>query len=137
MALDTLSSLFPWSATTDGVTVRVMANFLPEQSDVANGRWFWAYQIRIENHRDDPIQLLTRHWQIYDGHGGVHYVDGDGVIGEQPLIAPGKAYDYVSGCPLNTSSGSMVGRYAMVDHDGNAFDIAIPRFPLQAPTVQS
>ncbi len=131
------SAFYPYAETTAGVTVRVMVNFLPEQSDTRNERWFWAYQIRLENGRDDAVQLETRHWQIFDGHGGVHYVDGDGVIGEQPMIAPGKAYDYVSGCPLNTPSGAMVGHYRMIDSSGERFDIAIPRFPLQAPTVQS
>ena len=75
-----LDALFDDHATTDGVIVRVVTNFLDDQSSPSQNRWFWSYHIRIENHRDDPVQLLTRHGKIADGHGGVHPVDGDGVV---------------------------------------------------------
>ncbi|MEY3658541.1 MAG: Co2+/Mg2+ efflux protein ApaG [Pseudomonadota bacterium] len=128
-------SLFPYVAQTHGVIVRVSANFLPEQSRPAQERWFWAYHIRIENEGPLPVQLLTRHWEIRDAHGELHVVEGDGVIGEQPVIRPGASYDYVSGCPLSTSSGSMVGRYRMMDEAGTLLDIAIPAFDLRTPVV--
>jgi ApaG protein len=83
-----LDALFDEHATTEGVTVRVVTNFLEDQSAPSQSRWFWSYHIRIENHRDDPVQLLSRHWKITDGHGGVNHVDGDGVVGEQPLLKP-------------------------------------------------
>jgi ApaG protein len=86
--------------------------------------------VRIENGSDRAIQLLSRSWRIVDGRGTVHEVHGEGVVGEMPLIAPGGSFDYVSGCPLDTPSGSMSGSYRMVDEDGNAFDVAIPRFHL-------
>lgn len=130
-----MDAFFPFSETTDGVTVRVSATFLPEQSDVDSLRWFWAYHIRVENHRDSAVQLLTRHWLISDARGGLHKVDGEGVIGEQPIIQPGKAHDYVSGCPLNTPSGAMEGHYMMVGDSPPAFEVRIPHFPLMAPTV--
>ena len=76
------------------------------------------------------MQLLSRAWTIVDGHGTVHEVIGEGVVGEMPLIAAGSSFDYVSGCPLDTPTGSMRGNYRMVDEDGNAFDVVIPHFDL-------
>ena len=131
-----MENFFPFAETTDGVTIRVSVTFLPEQSDVDGNRWFWAYHIRIENHRDSAVQLLTRHWRISDARGGLHKVDGEGVIGEQPIVQPGKAHDYVSGCPLNTPSGAMEGYFTMVGEAPPAFEVRIPHFPLMAPTVE-
>lgn len=128
-----MNAFFPYAETTRGVTVRVSVSYLPEQSDPARDRWFWAYHIRLENQSDMTVQLLTRHWRISDGHGAQHHVDGDGVVGEQPLIAPGASYDYVSGCPLDTPSGSMHGHFTFIAQDGTAFDAIIPRFALSAP----
>ena len=130
-----MKSLFPHSATTRKVTVRVSVSFLPEQSEPARGRWFWAYHIRIENAGPMAVQLISREWLISDGRGGHHEVQGEGVVGEQPVIEPGGAFDYVSGCPLSTPTGSMEGRYHMVGADGSSFPIEIPRFPLVAPAV--
>jgi ApaG protein len=130
-----MKALFPHSATTRGVTVRVSVSFLPEQSEPAKGRWFWAYHIRLENEGTQAVQLLTRHWTITDGRGGRHEVRGEGVVGEQPVIEPGQSYDYVSGCPLHTPTGTMEGSYHMVAEDGSSFEAAIPRFPLVGPAV--
>ena len=130
-----MKSLFPHSATTSDVTVRVSVSFLPEQSEPAKGRWFWAYHIRLENGGTRPIQLISREWTIVDGRGGRHEVAGEGVVGEQPVIEPGNSFDYVSGCPLGTPSGYMEGRYHMVSEDGRGFAVTIPRFHLTAPTV--
>ncbi|HEY0445693.1 MAG TPA: Co2+/Mg2+ efflux protein ApaG [Allosphingosinicella sp.] len=132
-----MKSLFPHSATTREVTVRVSVSFLPEQSEPGKGRWFWAYHVRIENQGKRAVQLVSREWTIVDGRGGRHEVQGEGVVGEQPVIEPGHAFDYVSGCPLNTPSGAMEGRYHMVGSDGGSFAVAIPRFPLIAPAVAS
>jgi ApaG protein len=130
-----VKALFPHSATTSDVVVRVSVTFLAEQSEPAKGRWFWAYHVRIENVGKRAVQLISREWTISDGRGGVHEVQGEGVVGEQPLIEPGGSFDYVSGCPLNTPTGSMEGQYHMVAADGRAFAVAIPRFPLTAPAV--
>lgn len=130
-----MKALFPQSATTDGITVRVSVSYLPEQSEPQRGRWFWAYHVRIENHGDQPVQLLTRHWIITDGRGARHSVEGEGVVGEQPVIEAGASYDYVSGCPLATPTGAMQGSYHMIAGDGASFDVAIPRFALTAPAV--
>lgn len=130
-----MKALFPNVAETLGVTVRVSVSFLPEQSEPGRGRWFWAYHIRIENGSPQSVQLLTRHWVITDGRGARHSVEGEGVVGEQPMIAPGASYDYVSGCPLATPTGTMQGSYHMIGEDGAGFDVDIPKFALIAPAV--
>ena len=132
---DVLSSLFQHAAITAGVTVRVSVNFMPDQSRTEARRWFWVYHIRIENRREDTIQLRTRHWRITDSRGMVSMVDGEGVVGETPVLAPGQTHDYVSGCELMTNMGSMEGHYTFIGGDGRAFDVAIPFFPLAAPAT--
>ncbi|NLS26436.1 Protein ApaG [Sphingomonas sp. S2M10] len=130
-----MKALFTDEATTRGVVVRVSVSYLPEQSEPRRGRWFWAYHIRIENEGAMAVQLLTRHWIITDGRGLRHTVEGEGVVGEQPMIAPGASFDYVSGCPLSTPTGAMQGSYHVIAEDGSAFDVTIPRFALIAPAV--
>lgn len=130
-----MKAFFPSSATTREITVRVSVSYLPEQSEPGRGRWFWAYHIRIENGGAAAVQLLARHWVITDGRGARHSVEGEGVVGEQPLIEPGASYDYVSGCPLATPTGSMQGSYRMIGADGALFDVVIPTFALVAPAV--
>lgn len=130
-----MKALFPHAETTRDVTVRVSVSFLADQSEPERGRWFWAYHIRIENGQQRPVQLLTRRWTITDSRGGIHRVEGEGVVGEQPVIQPGGAYDYVSGCPLTTSSGAMEGSFQMLGSDGRLFDVRVPRFGLIEPAV--
>jgi ApaG protein len=130
-----MKELFQHTAITDGIIVRVAVNFLPEQSRIEAGKWFWVYHIRIENESDHTIQLMTRHWRITDGRGTVNIVDGDGVVGEQPVLAPGETHDYVSGCPLPTPLGSMEGHYTFRLENGMEVKAAIPFFPLAAPAT--
>ncbi len=130
-----MKELFQHAAITEGITVRVAVNFLPEQSRIEVGKWFWVYHIRIENGSGEAVQLLTRHWRITDGRGMVNFVEGEGVVGEQPLLQPGQSHDYVSGCPLTTPMGSMEGHYTFVRRSGDAFNVAIPFFPLAAPAT--
>lgn len=130
-----LQELFQHAAITDGITVRVSVSFLPEQSDPNEGKWFWVYHIRIENGSATTIELRTRHWRITDGRGMINYVDGEGVVGEQPVLAPGESHDYVSGCPLGTPHGSMEGHYTFRRADGSPLEVAIPFFPLAAPAT--
>jgi ApaG protein len=132
---DALSVLFPNVAITRDIRVRVAVSYLAEQSNPQLDRWFWSYHVRIENASDLSVQLISRSWRIVDGRGATHEVHGEGVVGETPLIAPGGSFDYVSGCPLDTPSGSMSGSYRMVDEDGSVFDIDIPRFALVAPAA--
>lgn len=135
MTPSSLGQFFPYSAETGSVTVRVSVSFLADQSEPARGKWFWSYHIRIENHGAQEVQLVSRRWIITDGRGARHLVEGGGVVGEMPVIAPGEAYDYVSGCPLDTATGAMEGSYRMLGEDGAGFDVAIPRFPLIGPAV--
>ncbi len=130
-----MKALFGQEAVTRDITVRVSVSYLSDQSEPGRGRWFWAYHIRIENGAHQAVQLLSRRWTITDGRGSQHIVEGEGVVGEQPMIAPGSSYDYVSGCPLTTPTGWMEGSYVMVGADGREFDVAIPRFALRAPAV--
>ncbi|MEQ1547444.1 MAG: Co2+/Mg2+ efflux protein ApaG [Chakrabartia sp.] len=132
-----MKALFPYAEETRGFVVRVSVNLMPEQSEPQKSRWFWAYHIRIENVGDMAAQLITRHWEITDARGTAHFVDGEGVVGDQPVLKPGGSYDYVSGCPLTTPTGMMVGSFQMIGEDGSRFDIAIPRFALkEAVTAQ-
>lgn len=128
-----MEQFFPFAETTGGITVRVAPHYLPDQSDPARGYFVWAYHVRVENGSASPVRLMARRWMIIDGEGRTEQVEGDGVVGVQPLIAPGGAYDYVSGCPLSTPSGRMQGRYVMMGEDGVRFSVVIPAFVLELP----
>jgi ApaG protein len=121
-----------YEAETRGVAVRVVTSYLPDQSEPPK-RWVWAYQIEIENRGEATVQLISRRWTITDAMGRVEEVEGPGVVGEQPVLHPGQSHSYVSGCPLGTPSGSMVGSYRMQVEGGEAFDAAIPAFSLDMP----
>ena len=120
-------------ATTRGVRVEVESRYLPEKSDPGRKRWFFAYDIRISNEGDDVVQLMTRHWVITDANGNVEEVKGPGVVGNQPVLAPGESFDYTSFCPLTTPFGTMEGSYQMVTDGGGGFDAAIAQFALSEP----
>ena len=123
-----------FSATTEGVRVSVRAFYLVEQSDPDDHKFVWAYRVRIENHGHATVQLLKRTWQITDAAGRTQRVHGDGVIGQTPVLAPGEAFEYTSGTPLETPSGFMRGAYHMIDQTtGTPFDVAIPPFSLDSP----
>lgn len=132
-----MNQLFPYAETTRDITVRVAPSYLADQSDADARRWVWAYHIRIENGGAEAVQLLSRHWLITDGRGATQEVKGPGVVGEQPTIAPGQSFDYVSGCPLATPSGFMRGTYQMVSATGWPFEIAIPPFSLDSPRTRT
>jgi ApaG protein len=122
-------------ATTRGVRVEVRTAYVPERSSPADSQFFFAYRIRITNVGEDTVQLLSRHWVISDGHGNTEHVRGPGVVGEQPVLEPGEAFEYTSFCPLRTPIGSMHGTYQMVTAGGSAFDAEIAPFPLAVPTA--
>jgi ApaG protein len=124
-----------YSATTSGVVVSVQTVYLAEQSDPEADMWVWAYQVRIENQRAETVQLISRTWRITDARGHTQMVEGPGVVGKQPKLAPGEAFEYTSGTPLGTASGFMSGLYHMVvSATGEAFDAEIPTFSLDTPT---
>jgi len=116
-------------------SVQVRVRFVAEQSDPSADLYLFAYTIRVENTGDVAAQLLSRHWIITDGNGKVEEVRGPGVVGEQPKLAPGEAFEYTSGCPLGTPYGTMRGSYHCVGADGTAFEVPIPEFVLSVPRV--
>jgi ApaG protein len=123
-----------YSETTRAIAVTVRSSFLPEQSQPEENRFVWAYQVRIENRGAVRVQLLRRTWLITDARGRVQRVDGAGVVGKQPVLGPGEAFEYTSGTPLETPSGFMTGAYHMVElESGTAFEVAIPAFSLDSP----
>ena len=122
-----------YEARTQGVLVRVAANFSPEHSDPEQGEYFWVYTVEIENHGKETVQLVSRRWVITDAQNREQVVTGAGVVGEQPELKPGEAFRYSSGCPLKTPSGAMRGAYQMVTGEGGQFDAEIPEFSLHLP----
>lgn len=122
-----------YRAVTRQIQVTVEPRYVAEESAPDEGRWFWAYEVEIANLGDDVVQLRTRHWRITDATGRVQEVRGIGVVGEQPVLAPGQSFTYVSGCPLPTPSGIMAGTYRMEAPDGQGFDVVIPAFSLDLP----
>ncbi len=124
--------MIPYIATTESITVTVRPVYLDGQSDFMVRRFVFGYFIRIENNGLDDVQLLRRHWMIYDGLGRLREVEGEGVIGKQPLIPPGEAHEYNSFCVLETFEGHMEGTYMMERSAGDRFRVAIPRFNLRA-----
>jgi ApaG protein len=113
----------------------VRSAYLPEKSDPAQGRYFFLYRVRISNVGVEPAQLVSRRWVITDANGEVETVEGDGVVGEQPRLEPGQAFEYTSFCPLATPFGSMHGHYNMVRPGGETFRAAIGQFPLVMPAA--
>ncbi|MBC6497069.1 MAG: Co2+/Mg2+ efflux protein ApaG [Alphaproteobacteria bacterium GM7ARS4] len=118
---------------TQMMRVTVQPVYLEEQSDPDKSYYVWAYHIRIENNREDTVTLVGRHWSITDANGVVQEMKGKGVVGEQPVLVPGAAFEYVSGTPLHTCSGFMLGRYKMVSEGGETFHVDIPGFSLDIP----
>lgn len=118
---------------TRNIQVTVEPRYVPEHSTPEDGRWYWSYAVEIVNLGEETVQLRSRHWIITDGLGRVQEVRGPGVVGEEPVIGPGDSYSYVSGCPLTTPSGIMVGSYRMQGTGGEVFDAAIPAFSLDLP----
>ena len=122
-----------YRAVTRQIEVTVEPKFVPERSSADKPEYFWSYTIVIVNSGRETVQLRTRHWIITDASGRKQEVRGEGVIGEQPVLAPGERYEYTSGVPLPTASGFMTGRYQMVTADGERFEIDVPTFSLDIP----
>jgi len=115
--------------------VEVQTNYILEQSEPDDERYVFSYTITIENHGDIPAKLLSRHWYITDADGNVQEVEGEGVVGEQPLLQPGDGFRYTSGTVLKTPVGSMHGSYHMLADDGTEFDTPIAPFTLSVPNT--
>ena len=127
------SSNFGSSSVTNGIRVSVEPVFDPNRSDPAHGQWFFLYTVTITNVGNQVAQLMDRHWIIKDETGRIQEVRGPGVVGEQPVLKPGESFEYTSGCPLETATGTMRGSYRFVTPDGNSFDATISEFLLSEP----
>lgn len=121
------------TATTQGIVVTVVSQYLMERSTPAEGQYAFAYKVRITNEGESVAKLRTRHWIITDAEGHVQEVRGDGVVGAQPRLEPGQAFEYTSWCMLPTPHGSMHGSYQMERDDGERFDAIIAPFTLSLP----
>jgi ApaG protein len=122
-----------YSETTRSIRVTVRPFYLEQHSSPADGHYVWAYHVRIENTGGETVQLRNRHWEITDSFGRRQEVRGPGVVGEQPVLAPGESFEYTSSCPLPTPSGFMAGDYEMETRSGENFLVRIPTFSLDIP----
>ena len=125
-----------YRAVTRQIEVTVEPNFLPERSSAEQSKYFWSYTIVITNSSDETVQLRERYWIITDASGHQQHIRGEGVVGEQPVLAPGERFEYTSGVPLSTASGFMAGRYQMVSESGERFEIEVPTFSLDSPDIK-
>jgi ApaG protein len=119
-------------AVTNSIRVEVMAKYSPENSRPAQDVWVFEYTVRITNQGEETVQLISRHWIITDALDHIEEVQGPGVVGEQPVLAPGESFKYSSWCPLKTPTGMMRGTYQMARAGGGQFDIEIAPFGLKA-----
>lgn len=122
------------TAITSSIKVSVEAMYQPTYSKPLNHEYVYAYRVTIENLGNETVQLLRRHWHIWDSNGLLREVEGEGVVGEKPVLEPEQSHQYISGCPLRTDMGKMQGTYQMKRlSDNHLFDIAIPAFKLIPP----
>ena len=119
--------------TTRGIRIQVKSSYLADRSSARDSQYLFSYHIRISNVGTETVQLVSREWIITSADGEVERVKGPGVVGEQPVLPPGAAFEYTSYCPLKTTVGSMQGNYQMVTGDGEKFDAAIAPFTLAVP----
>ncbi|MBH1990137.1 MAG: Co2+/Mg2+ efflux protein ApaG [Alphaproteobacteria bacterium] len=122
-----------YSKTTHGIKVTAKPEYLKKDSSPDEGKFLWLYTITIENFNTHSVQLLRRKWLVTDEQGMSFVIEGDGVIGEQPVIKPGEGYKYLSGTPLSTPSGMMMGTYFLVNDSGEMLEVDIPPFSLDSP----
>src|SRR4051812_24636103 len=119
-----------FQAVTKNIKIEVEPSYVQDQSDPLQAYYFFSYRVRITNQSDGIVQLISRHWIITDGFGQVEEVVGPGVIGQQPTLKPSESFEYTSFCPLATPTGSMKGKYTMVDPKGAQIEVEIPQFIL-------
>ena len=125
--------MFTSEAITNGVRVSVESSFDPLRSRINENQWFFLYTIVIANEGERRVQLMSRHWIITDESGHTEEVRGTGVVGEQPVLEPGESFEYTSGCPLPTPTGTMQGTYQMRTEGGETFEAEIAPFLLSEP----
>ncbi len=121
--------------TTHNIEISVEARYLPDSSLPRENHYFFIYFITIVNKSDFSVKLERRHWDIFDSVGDYRIVDGDGVVGETPVLEPGERFEYNSGCNLTSDMGYMKGYYTLVKLvDGQEFNVDIPKFELMVPS---
>ena len=113
---------------TSGLLIQAAAQFMPAESDPDRGRYIFVYRIRIQNHSGSTVQLVSRTWIIIDGNGRREEVQGEGVVGKQPILSPGETFEYTSYCPLRTEWGTMEGHFTFLDEEGAPFRAQVGRF---------
>ena len=121
--------------SAESIQVSVKAKYIPYRSREEKNYFFFAYQIHIQNNSPQSVQLTRRYWLITNGMGETQEVEGAGVVGETPTLAPGEAFTYTSACPLDTPIGTMEGHYTMITAQQNILHVPIPLFSLQHPTL--
>ncbi len=121
--------------TTRGIRIQVKSQYVPERSSPREQTFLFTYHVRISNVGAETAQLISREWVITNAEGEVERVKGPGVIGEQPVLPPGGAFEYTSFCPLKTNVGTMHGSYQMRSQDGEMFDAVITPFTLAVPNA--
>lgn len=134
-----ISTDFPkklYSATTNGIEVSVWPEFIDSQVSAVGSLFVWIYHIKIENKSLEDLRLINRHWKIIDEKGVVQEIDGEGVVGEKPLIAMNGNFQYSSGVNLRHPSGIMTGHYQMKKNNGETFIAKIPSFSLDIPSIK-
>lgn len=119
--------------------IRVCASpiYLERESSPEQSSYVWAYTITVENLGNETVQLLSRYWHITDDHGQVHEVEGEGVVGERPILTPGASFEYTSAVPIKTPSGIMRGHYVMITDAQESFQVEVPAFSLDSPDSQA
>ena len=122
-----------YNSSTRSISVTVEPYYLEEQSTPELSHYVWAYKVVIHNKGKEIVQVKSRYWRITDSNGKIQEIEGDGVVGEQPILNPGEKFEYTSGTPLSTPSGFMEGHYEMETKSGNKFDASIPLFSLDSP----
>lgn len=122
-----------YSEKTHDIQVTVIPAFLRDQSQPIEDHYVWMYDIEIENHGSEPVQLMQRRWHIINARGEEELVEGEGVVGQKPRLEPGETYRYQSGCPLDTPSGIMRGTFVMDREDGQSLEVSVPAFSLDSP----
>ncbi|MGD0908969.1 MAG: Co2+/Mg2+ efflux protein ApaG [Candidatus Acidiferrales bacterium] len=125
--------MYSSEAITRNIRVRVQSQYDPSRSNPNHSQWFFLYTVNVTNEGSETVQLMSRHWIITDGMGKIEEVRGPGVVGKQPVLAPGESFEYTSGCPLTTPFGSMQGTYQMINQAAEKFDIEIAQFILTEP----
>lgn len=117
----------------DAINVQVDPFYLADESSPGHNHFFWGYKVNIRNDGTETVKLTKRFWRIIDCTGSVQEIDGTGVVGEQPVLAPGETYGYASGATMTRPSGIMEGYYVMVTPSGETFKVPVPAFSLDSP----